>query len=297
MMEMGNDSAVNAGPPTAPVGCKASVTEIQLNARSLISTLFVACVAIEISFVLLDYFVNYGQLTTIGPIRRMFNITREDGLASWFGVTQTLLVGLTAWFVWIVRRGQPGVGRWVRIGWLIMACCVTYMAVDDGATIHERLGSTLKAMQSETQQTDLEEQSAAGGGWWFPSYHWQVLFLPVFGAMGIFMLVFLWREMAARRLRIHVALCIACFVVAVALDFVEGLEPGHRLNLYSSIARRSDFEAFTQSRFGVLEYEALRHFSKSIEEALEMFGMTLLWVAFLTHLVRIAPEIRLRLTK
>ena len=293
---MGNDPAANAGPPNASVVCKEPVTEVQLNARRFISTLFVACVAIEISFVLLDYFVNYGQLTTIGPIRRMFNITREDGLASWFGITQTLLVGLTAWFVWIVRRSQPGVARWVRIGWLIMACCVTYMAVDDGATIHERLGSTVKAMQSERQQTDLEEQSAAGGSWWFPSYHWQVLFLPFFGAMGIFMLVFLWREMAARRLRLHVALCIACFVVAVGLDFVEGLEPGHRLNLYSSISRRADFEAFTQSRFGVSEYEALRHFSKSIEEALEMCGMTLLWVAFLTHLVRIAPEIRLRLT-
>jgi hypothetical protein len=170
-----------------------------------------------------------------------------------------------------------------------------YMAVDDGATIHERIGSTLKAIQTETPQVDIEEQSATGEGWWFPSYHWQVLFLPFFGAMGIFMLVFLWRELGARKLRLYVAACIACFVMAVGLDFVEGLEPNHRLNFYSHIANRFDFEAFTRARFEVSEFEALRHFSKSIEETLEMFGMTLLWAAFLTHLVRIAPQIQLQL--
>lgn len=283
-----------------PADPELEAVSVQLNLPAFISLLLLACIAIEIAFVLLDYFVNYGQLTSIGPIRRMFNITREDGLASWFGITQTLLVGLTAWFIWLVRRSSAGAPRWIKIGWFIMACCLTYMAVDDGATIHERIGSTLKAIQSETPppESDIEEQSATGGGgdsWWFPSYHWQVLFLPFFGAMGVFMLVFLWRELGAKKLRLYVAACIACFVMAVGLDFVEGLEPGHRLNFYSHIAERFDFESFTRARFKVSEFEAIRHFSKSIEETLEMFGMTLLWVALLTHLVRIAPQIRLRL--
>lgn len=270
------------------------MSEITLNAPKVISWLLITCIAIEIAFVLLDYFVNYARLTTIGPIRRMFNITREDGLASWFGITQTLMVGLTAWFIWLVRRGQPGTNKWIKIGWFILACCLTYMAVDDGATIHERLGSTLKAIQKDAAEEDVQEENAAVGGW-FPSYHWQVLFLPFFGAMGVFMLVFLWRELQQRGLRMYVAICITCFVAAVGLDFIEGLDRSHHLNLYSAIAERFEFEAFTRARFQVSEFEALRHFSKSIEETLEMFGMTLLWVAFLTHLTSIAPTIRLTL--
>ena len=55
------------------------------------------CIAAEILFVFLDYHVNYGRLTEIGAIRRLFNIAREDSLASWFGTTQSLLIGLTLW--------------------------------------------------------------------------------------------------------------------------------------------------------------------------------------------------------
>jgi hypothetical protein len=291
-------SATHSAAPPAALSPSTSLepTDVHINGRRIISRLLVACVSIEIAFVLLDYFVNYGRLTTIGPIRRMFNITREDGLASWFGITQTLLVGLTAWFIWLVRRAQPDVKRWSKIGWFILAICITYMAVDDGATIHERLGSTMKAIQNDAQQPELEEEASvsAGSQWWFPSYHWQVLFLPFFGAMGIFILAFLWRELREPRLRLWVFACIGCFVLAVGLDFIEGLDHSHKLNMYSKLAERFDFQEFTRSRFNASEFDTLRHFSKSVEETLEMLGMTLLWVTFLTHLTRIAPEIRLR---
>jgi hypothetical protein len=78
---------------------------------------------------------------------------------------------------------------------------------------------------------------------------------------------------------------------AVGLDFIEGLERDHALNLYDRIADAYDFAAFTRERFKTSEFETLRHFSKAIEETLEMFAMTLFWVTFLTHWVRISPRV------
>lgn len=239
----------------------------------------------------LDYFVNYGRLTTIGPVRRMFNTTREDGLASWLGITQTLLVALTLWLIYLTVRRTPGSTRWRKLGWLILAAFVTYMAADDGATIHERMGSTFR---------ELQERSSAGSPSFgarlleaFPSYPWQILFLPVFGAFGLFMLVFLWRELATRPQRLVIAAAVACFVVAVGLDFCEGLDRDHRLNPYAWLSDRLELSEFTRRRFGRDGYTALVHFSKSFEEVIEMFGMTLLWVTFLGHWMRLAPEVRL----
>ena len=53
----------------------------------MLIAIFVACVVSEIALFLLDWHVNYGRLLDYGPIRRLLNTTREDGLASWFGVT------------------------------------------------------------------------------------------------------------------------------------------------------------------------------------------------------------------
>lgn len=62
----------------------------------------------------------------------MFNIAREDGLASWFAVTQTLFVALTLWLIYtLTKRG--GGSRSKVYGWLVLTLFFAYMAVDDGA--------------------------------------------------------------------------------------------------------------------------------------------------------------------
>ena len=72
---------------------------VNVDTRRVILVAFVTCLAAELVFVLLDATVNYSQWTNLGMIRRMFNITREDGMASWFGTTQTFMVALTVWCV------------------------------------------------------------------------------------------------------------------------------------------------------------------------------------------------------
>jgi uncharacterized membrane protein len=250
---------------------------LQFSSRFAARVVFVACLAIEIGLVLLDYHVNFGRLTDSGALRRLTNIAREDGLASWFGTTQTLFVGLTAWVLWIGVRASGG-ARWRRVGWALVAMLFTYMAIDDGAQLHERLGSAYAA--------------AAGRGV-FPSFAWQVLLVPVLGAAVMASGGFLWLELQARGARLLIVGAILLFAVAVGLDFFEGLSAQHPWNPYTPIIARYDISEFTQARFRQSPYTTLLHFSRAIEEFIEMLANTCFWAALVGHLGTM-PTVRLR---
>lgn len=259
---------------------------VAFSPRRAALTVLIACLLLEIGFVLIDYHVNYGRLTDIGALRRLSNIAREDGLASWFGTTQTLLVALTTWSIWFLVRAQQA-PSWRQAGWLIVALTFSYMAVDDGAQIHERLGTTF---------TVLRERSGADAVGVFPSYAWQVLFLPIFATLGLIIGAFLWRELRDIPSRILVLAALSLFGLAVGLDFLEGLDEKHPWNVYARIAERYDLAHFTTARFRASPYATLRHFSRSLEEFLEMLANTFLWAAFLSHLRWVTGEVRVRLT-
>ena len=256
----------------APIG-------FDVNAARLARYVLLCCFALELAFVLLDYGVNYGRWTEIGAMRRMLNITREDGLASWFAVTQTLLVSMTLWLILAAtKHAHPS--RWKVWGWLVLACFFTYMAIDDGAQLHERLGT---AFESSGAALDF-----------FPSYTWQLLFLPLFAALGLFTLAFLWFELERATSRMLLLLAMSFLALAVGLDFVEGLDSDHPWNVYTWLLEHVDIEPWSQDRFGRTDFETVRHFSKSIEETLEMAASSLLWFLFLGHLPAVAQELRIR---
>ncbi len=84
-----------------------------------ITILFFCLLAAELFFVWADHVINIGRLIDQGPIRRFFNITREDAIASWFAVTQTWMLGLTAGLLYLVSRGRQH-ARWQRVGWAVL---------------------------------------------------------------------------------------------------------------------------------------------------------------------------------
>ncbi|NND58797.1 MAG: hypothetical protein HKN49_00870, partial [Gammaproteobacteria bacterium] len=92
-------STPSANSPTSRPGNSASVVELVLRPRNVILSVFLVCAISELAFFLLDWHVNYGRMIDASPVRNLFNTTREDGLASWFGVTQTALVAVTLWIV------------------------------------------------------------------------------------------------------------------------------------------------------------------------------------------------------
>jgi hypothetical protein len=181
--------------PTPPTGeSPPRCVDLTVDSERLVRNVLLVCLLANLAFFLLDCFVNYRGWIDISSIRRLFNTTREDGMASWFGVTQTLMVALTLWLVFVTVRQQPG-SRWRQAGWLVLALFFTYMAIDDGSSLHERLGTAIENIQD----------SGSGDSWAaalldvFPSYAWQVFLLPLFGALGLFMLFFLLERLHAAR--------------------------------------------------------------------------------------------------
>jgi hypothetical protein len=159
-----------------------------------------------------------------------------------------------------------------------------YMAVDDGAQLHERFSSTFDAL---TERPTLAAS--------FPSYTWHVLFLPVFGALGLYLLVFLWRKLDGTRPRLLLVMAMICLGTAVAMDFFEGLQNDHPANVYAAaVSRYPSLEIWSERRFGTAAEESLRHFSRSIEETFEMGAMSILWFVLLGHLGSVARDVRLR---
>jgi len=245
---------------TAPV-------ELRIGSRRFVKTLIGLCVGAELAFVFLDYHVNFGRLTDIGMLRRFTNIANEGSLASCFGTTQTLLVAFTLWLIYVGAR-QREVAPWRRRGWLILALFFSFMAVDDGTQLHETVGAVVESLG------DLP----------FPSYAWQFVFLPIFIALGLFTLVFLWRVLPLRSARLLVLAALCCFGIAVGLDFVEGLDPDHPWNFATGLSETIEFGDYTEYRFRENAYDTLRHFAKSLEEFLEMLANTILWYVFLGYL-------------
>lgn len=249
------------------------------------------CLFLELLLVFFDATLNYAGWLDQGSLRRLFNITREDGLASWFGVTQTSFCAVTLWLLWWIEK-KAGTARRLCAGWLLLAVFFTYMAIDDGGMVHERVGSAFKGAQYDA----LQEGRA---GWMtnihkaFPSYAWQLLFVPFFAAIGIFMALFLWQQMNMPRLRAAMLGAFGLLAVAIGLDFAEGLPLMHEWNPYRILARNPDLDKTTQALFNSGSYATLKHFSKSVEEFLEMAAITLLWTSFLVRLGLRSPSIRL----
>ena len=228
-----------------------------------LSALFLICLACETSLVLLDLFVNWQQWSDSRAIRRMFNITREDGLASLFGVIQTAVVASVSWLIYFIVRQNRKSKR--RFGWLILALFFTYMMIDDGAMVHERVGAALSSTSKAVN---------------FPSYTWQLLIAPFFIAMGAYMAWFIWQERNIAVKRSWLILAFTCLGTAVVLDFFEGVD-----NAYAALTEITG-----------LRTSIFNHFSKSLEEFLEMLGMSFFLIFFLDYLAQLTKKTEIKIS-
>ncbi|MDX8380884.1 MAG: hypothetical protein R8M14_02085 [Ghiorsea sp.] len=251
--------------------------KIRLDDKKIISWLFLTMLSIELLLVLLDGFVNYGKFTDIGPIRRLFNIAREDGMATLVASTQTLFAGLTAMLVYSVSKKMGKVKK-QTMGWLITALFFIYMGIDDGSQVHERVGSAFKIMAERNDGGLISLLLHLS-----PSYPWQLIFLPIFGGIGLYMTYFLWRELKDSDSRKLVFLALAFMATAVVLDFIEGLDKSHPLNIYTYLRNYFEVSSYTVS-----------HFAKVMEEFLEMLSISTFWVVFTKHFLYLMKSTNLK---
>ena len=247
---------------------KASIT-LSIDRESAFQRLFYSLLLCELLLVFSDYFIHYTDyVTENGPLKRIFNLAREDSLGNWFGAAQLLFVAATLWLVYAVVRRTPAT-RWRKISWALLAAFFTYMAFDDGARLHERLATAAKGM---LEGSGLLEA--------YPSYPWQVVFAPLFIGGGLLLLDIFRRGLAERRSRILLGAGLALFVMAVGIDVLEGVPEYGPAGALEMLSDDGNY--------------ALRHYAKVTEEFLELLGGTCFWLAFLRQLAAIAPSLRFR---
>jgi hypothetical protein len=251
---------------------------LKIDADQLSKRLLLLLVGFELFFVLLDFVVNYSEVIEYTSIHRLCNIAREDGLAGWFMTSQTLVAALVLWLLYWLSRNREEPNTFHRRGWLVLALFFTYMSADDGALIHERIGTMFERM--------MEKSGKAGDvgivAQWlemFPSYEWQFL-LPFFALIGLYVLYFLWKVLGIGRPMLMVLAAFSCFTIAVVLDFIEGMEADHPVNVYSWLKQAYLLEDYT-----------VDHFAKVLEEFLEMLGISLFLAVFVAQLGRVLPEV------
>ena len=222
-----------------------------IDLRSALRSLGLFLLACEASLFLLDFLFAYLDLLPQKVIQHSANLAREDGIGTWFGATQAFCVGLVLALTALLERSS---GR-SPLGYALLSALFTYIAMDDSLGLHERIGSAVKS------STGSPLFNA------FPTYAWQLVFGPLFGSAALFMLVFLYKRLSPTLVRLLFA-ALACFVVAVGLDFVEGVD-----GAFVSISGILGVDDYTVS-----------HAFKVTEELLEMFGTSLFLLLFLAQL-------------
>lgn len=241
-------------------------TALTLDSKQILWTVFGICLGIVILLFSLDWVINWQEVGSRVSIRKMFSTVDEHSIAGWFAATLTFVVAMAAWAIVILYQNSHATS-WQRVGWIVIAVLFSYLSVDDGAAIHEHLGGGLKqtAVVGDVINT-------------YSSYSWHIVILPFFAAIGLFILVFLWDDLNHRHERIGILAAFSCLALAVGQDYIEG-----------TIEEYDWFEA----TYGI-DSPTILHFAKSLEECLEMLGMTLFLVVFLSHLMHSWPSIRLR---
>lgn len=221
---------------------------------------------LAVNLLLLDVVLNFYNLTGLRAIRELFNIELESSIGNWISSIVYLTVAVSLWGTFaLLKTTQRFSLR--NLGWLFLSLAFTYLALDDGAAIHERMGTALKQFSNSNRHVDNFQlvHSIVDS---FPSYYWQVIFTPIFIVVGVFMLFHLYRELASKKLLFLVVLSFVIFASAQGLDYLEGIK----------------YHFPTLKEYLGISTKTWRHYQKGVEECLEMIGMGLLAYTFLMNL-------------
>jgi len=246
--------------------------------------IFWCLLGFELFIVFLDVFINHYEWCSVGSIRRMINITREDSLSNWFSSIQAVAVGSVIWLTAIGVRKQMAGDNYKRkfYCWAGIGTFFIYLGIDDAIKFHERMGTAYHVLLFDDDSSSANEGMLGYLYDFFPSYTWQMVFGPFFMAIGIFIIWFLWKSLEPRRLWNWFLVGIGMYAVAIGLDFVEGLDS----EPYEGIA------AF----FSTEEYR-IEHLSKTLEEFLEMLGTTIFLIVFLKNIFNQSREWKITISE
>jgi 4-amino-4-deoxy-L-arabinose transferase-like glycosyltransferase len=225
--------------------------------------------------VVCDSVLTFHDVTGYYVFHRVFDMTREESIPNWYASILLFCIGLTSLLIYTVQRAQ-GVLRSDASPWLFFSGFFVFLSMDDGAKIHERLGSFFRELTEEGEgvfwifQDVLESAS---------TYSWQIFVLPIFLFVGFFMLF--WGYQHVRNMETHRWIVVggACITIAIGADYFEGLVDNEVISLEGR----------------ALSEDTIAHYQRVIEEFLEMSGFIAvlrgLWIYLLSIPTSLSVEI------
>lgn len=190
-----------------------------------------------------------------------FDLDSESTVCAWFASIQWFLIGVFAFSAFYFER-LFGSGKRFRIWWLIIGCVFIVASVDEASIIHETMGELLKPV--------MVGHGLGGSIWsYFAESPWLVFYAIPLGVFIVASLWFLSDRLKARKSALYLcALGFALFIVALLIEFVQGLPPDKLL----PIAIKFNTTCPWFYRFSVL-----------IEETFENIGAASVLVSFLFY--------------
>jgi hypothetical protein len=290
--ERSNSEGVTEEPGQSASGSQDTV-ELHIRPLRLVLIPVVACFVVELLFLPLDYHINLKDLFDKGSLQRLFNLERGDSLPSWFATAQAMLTAMTLWLIYCAVKSR-GASRHHRAAWLLLALIFSWMTLDTGVDLRENLGDPttelLQDLLSKSEGTHWIEEISDS----LRDSSWRLALVPVYMAVGIFMVVFLSRALKARYSKTLLGIALALYAGAIGLDICEGLyDNDYESTPYDSLAERYEFEEWAGA-FKLMEADILIHFSVGLEATMRMLANTLMWLLFLNHFVAVAGDLQIR---
>jgi hypothetical protein len=224
----------------------------------------ISCLVAEGLIFLLDVCQHVAEIWYFENIKDLSNVIMENSFGTWFSVVLNAGAGMVALCVALCCR-KTGKPRLKTLAWLLIALFFLYVSLDDHLVLHERLSGGIGRILFKFQLTDKFQ---------FLTYEWIYIFVPFFGLFGVFMLIFLFRELNGFLERMLLLFGLGLWTLAVGLDALEGAGlPYESMEVVAGLARTK-----------------IRHSFMLVEEMFELLGSTVFLFLFLRRLRNLLKE-------
>jgi hypothetical protein len=226
--------------------------------------------------VICDSVLTFHDVTGYYVFNRVFDMTREESIPNWYASILLFNIGLTCLVTFVIQRCR--VDRRDAVPWLFFAGFFTFLSMDDGAKIHERLGSFFRELAEDGDgvftvfQPVLEVAS---------TYSWQIFVLPVFLFFAFFILLWGFNNISVRETHRWILLGGFFIAIGLGLDYFEGLVDNGVIDLEGR----------------PLSVNTIEHYQRVLEEFLEMTGFICILRGLCVHLLSLESQVRVSLER
>ena len=248
----------------------------EINEYSLPKRMFWYLWLVCCGLVACDSVLTFHDVTGYYVFNRVFDMTREESIPNWYASILLFCIALTCAVTYTIQRRR--VDRRDALPWVFFAGFFTFLSMDDGAKIHERLGSFFRELAEEGDgvftvfQPVLEAAS---------TYSWQIFVLPVFLFFAFFILLWGFNNISVRETHRWILLGGFFIAIALGLDYFEGLVDNGAIDLEGR----------------PLSVNTIEHYQRVLEEFSEMTGFICILRGLCVHLLSLETHIGLSLYK